>query len=220
VLADDGKHGMSEIAEAFTFFCAVLLFLWFLVIPLPWTGALLLLAIGLSWRRRSLGWASLGLGWKELCCSARRWSVLWIVCTLLFVALGYRILFSLSMLEGGLVYFAWSAVQQVVYQSMIFMPLRKNLRSLALAAGLAGLAFAAAHAPNPILLPATFVWGIASSLLFERCRTVWGLALMQVMLASMLMWVTPPELHRNFKIGPYYHQTLGATFAPPIARPR
>ena len=211
---------MSEIAEAFTFFCAVLLFLWFLVIPLPWTGAVLLLAIGLSWRRRSLGWASLGLGWKELRCSARRWSVLWIVCALLFVVLGHRILFSLSLLVGGLVYFVWSAAQQVVYQSMIFMPLRKNLRSLALAAGLAGLAFAAVHAPNPILLPATFVWGIASSLLFERCRTVWGLALMQVMLASMLMWVTPVELHRNFRVGPRYSQPVRANLGAPINRPR
>jgi hypothetical protein len=105
------------------------------------------------------------------------------------------------------------------------MPLRKNLRSLALAAGLAGLAFAAAHAPNPILLPATFVWGIASSLLFERCRTVWGLALMQVMLASMLLWTTPAEMNHGFRIGPYYYETHsqktgGATFAPPIELPR
>ncbi len=211
---------MREIAEAFTFFCAVLLFLWFLAIPLPWTGGLLLVAIGISWRRRSLGWASLGLGWKELRCSARRWSVLWIVCTLLFVVLGHRTLFSLPRLEGGLVYFVWSAAQQVVYQSMIFMPLRKNLRSLALAAGIAGFAFAAVHAPNPILVPATLVWGIASSLLFERCRTVWGLALMQVMLSSMLMWVTPAELHHNFRIGPYYYKTLGPAFAPPIDGPR
>ena len=78
------------------------------------------------------------------------------------------------------------------------------------------------HFPNPILVPATFVWGVASSLLFERCRTVWGLALLQTMLASTLFWITPLELNRNFQIGPYYYQVHsphapGATFAPPIS---
>jgi len=206
---------MREIAEAFAFFCAVLLFLWFLVIPAPWTGVLFPLAVGLSWRRRSLNWTSLGLGWRELRSSFRRWRVLWIVCTLLFLVLGYHFRLRPSMLERGLIYFVWSAVQQVVYQSMMFMPLRKNLRSLALAAGLAGLAFAAVHAPNPILVPATFAWGIASCLLFERCRTVWGLALMQFMLSSMLLWVTPVQLNHNFRIGPRYYQTLKPPFGGP-----
>jgi hypothetical protein len=209
---------MRDVAEAFAFFSAVLLFLWFLVVPAPWMGVLFPLAVGLSWRRRSLNCTSLGLGWPELRSSLRRWRFLWFACAMLFLALGYRFLFRISMLERGLIYFVWSALQQVVYQSMMFMPLRKNLRSLVLAAGLSGLGFAAVHAPNPILVPATFVWGVASCLLFERCRTVWGLALTQVMLSSMLLWVTPVELNRNFRIGPRYYQPIGVPFAAPPGR--
>jgi membrane protease YdiL (CAAX protease family) len=143
----------------------------------------------------------------------------------LFVALGHRVLFRLAALEQGCVYFAWAAVQQVVYQSMTYMPFRNNLRSRGLAAGLSGLAFALAHLPNPVLVAGTLVWGVAASLLFERCRSVWGLALIQVMLSSMLLWVTPAELSRDFHIGPYYYEihsrkAPGARFAPPIATPR
>jgi len=211
---------MGGVAEACVFLGAVLAYLWFLVIPLPWTGVVLLAAVVFSWRRRALGVAALGLGWNELVVSLRAWRALWIVCTLLFLSLGYRFVFRWSALEHGLVYLAWSAAQQVVYQSMTYMPLRQQLRKAVLAAGLAGLAFALVHAPNPVLLPATLVWGIVSSLLFERCRSVWGLALMQMMLSSMLTWVTPPELHQDFRIGPYYYEGSAATFAPPIEAPR
>jgi len=211
---------MRDIAEALIFFCAAMVFLWFLAVPAPWAAVLFPLAVAVSWRRRSLTWTSLGLGWKEFRSSVRRWSVLWGVSIVLFLALGYRFLFRFSMLERGVIYFAWSAAQQVVYHSMIFLPLRIRLRSLTLAAGIAGLAFAAMHAPNPILVPATLVWGIASCLLFERCRTVWGLALMQVMFSSMLMWVTPVELHHNFRIGPRYYQPAFPNFAAPIDKPR
>jgi hypothetical protein len=211
-----GKPDSGDLAEAVAFFCAALLFLWFLARPLAWTGVLLPAAVVLSWRRRAMTAGSLGLGWKELCRSVRSWSVLWVLSMVLFVALGHRVLFRLAALEQGCVYFAWAAVQLVVYQSMMYMPLRNNLRSPGLAAGLSGLAFALMHVPNPVLVAGTFVWGVVACLLFERCRSIWGLALMQMMLSSMLFWVTPAELNRNFRIGPYYYETLSRTLAPPI----
>jgi hypothetical protein len=218
----DGQRRVSEIAEAIAFFLALLAFLWFLAIPVPWSGVLVLLAIAVSWRRRALTPKSLGLAWDDFCASGRRWSIVWILSGFLFLILGYRRIFSFAALTHGAEYFAWGAAQQVVYQSMTYRPLRDNLKSRGLAAGLAGAAFAIMHFPNPILVPATFVWGVASSLLFERCRTVWGLALLQTMLSSTLFWITPLELNRNFQIGPYYYQAHstqapGGTFAPPIS---
>ncbi len=50
-------------------------------------------------------------------------------------------------LTHGAVYFAWGAAQQVVYQSMTYLPLRDNLKSRGLAAGLAGAAFSIMHVP-------------------------------------------------------------------------
>ena len=218
----DGQRRVSEIAEAIAFVLALLVYLWLLAIPLPWLGVLVLLAVAVSWRRRSLTSKSLGLGWKELRASGRRWGVVWIFSVSLFLILGYRSLFSFAALTHGAVYFAWGAAQQVVYQSMTYLPLRDNLKSRRLAAVLAGVAFSIMHVPNPILVPATYVWGVASSLLFERCRTVWGLALLQTMLSSTLFWITPRELNRDFQIGPYYYemhspQAPDGTFAPPIS---
>jgi len=215
-----GNRNRFEVVEAIGFFLAVLAYLWFFLIPLPWTGVALLLVVAASWWQRSQTVESLGLGWRALGDSVRQWGPLWVICILPFLFFGYRTLFRLPTLERGLVYFAWSAAQQVVYQSMMYLPLRGGLRSARLAAALAGVAFALVHAPNPILVPATLLWGIASSLLFERCRSVWGLALLQVMLSSMLMWVTPPGLHRGFTIGPFYHQPPPVPFAPPIMMDR
>lgn len=204
-MARSGAEGRaSGVAEAAAFFVAVLAYLWLLVIPLPWTGVLLLAAVALSWRRRSLTVQELGLSRRAMFSCWRSWAPLWILSAGLVLALGSGRLFHLRTLTDGAAYFGWSALQQVVYQSMTYLPLRDTLASRRRAAALAGLAFAAVHAPNPILLPATFVWGTFSSLLFERCRSVWGLALLQTALSSVLLWVAPPELSRSFRIGPYY----------------
>jgi hypothetical protein len=202
----DAQRRVSEIAEAVTFFLAVLAYLWFLAIPLPWAGVLVLLAVVLSWRRRSLTPKSLGLGWAEFRASGRRWWMLWTFSFSVFLILEYRSLFTLAALAHGVAYLAWAAAQQIVYQSMTYLPLRDNLKSRGLAAGIAAIAFSVMHVPNPVLAPATYVWGFASSLLFERCRSIWGLALMQLMLSSALFSITPPELSRNFRIGPYYYK--------------
>jgi hypothetical protein len=202
----DGQRRVREIAGAIGFFLALLAYLWLLAIRLPWSGVLVLLAVAVAWRRRSLTPKSLGLEWDDFRASGQRWVVVWIFSVSLFLVLGYRSLFSFAALTHGAVYFAWGAAQQVVYQSMTYLPLRENLKSRGLAAGLAGAAFSIMHFPNPILVPATFVWGVASSLLFERCRTVWGLALLQMMLSSTLFWITPPDLNRDFRIGPYYYE--------------
>ena len=210
---------MGGVAEAAVFFCAVLAYLWRLVIPLPWTGLALAAAIAYSWRRRRLAPADLGLGWRDLVASAAEWRCWWIPITVLFLVLGNRRLLQFSALRSGAVYFAWSAAQQVVYQSMTYLLLRRRLKA-GNAAALSGVAFALAHLPNPVLVPATLLWGAASCLLFERRRSIWGLALMQKMLSSMLMWVTPRDLHHGFRIGPYYYLESAGTFAPPIGQTR
>ncbi len=214
-----GLNGARNLAEVAAFFLAVLAYLWFLVIPLPWTGVVLLAAIVLAWRRRSESVTSLGLGPGEFLRSFRSWSLVWLATGVPFVFFGYRVLASPAVFEHGLVYFVWSAAQQIVLQSMTYVPLRSCLPDRRLAALIAGLAFGLVHAPNPILLPATLAWGTVACLLFERCRSVLGLALLQVMLSSMLMWATPARLHHNFRIGPYYYQNAPA-FAPPIERTR
>lgn len=146
----------------------------------------------------------LGLGWDEFRASLRRWGPVWFASGVLFAVLGGYGQLRLEALKQGAVSFGWAAAQQAVYQSMVYIPLRAKVKRPWQAAALAGLAFAALHAPNPVLTPTTYVWAAVSSLLFERCRSVWGLALLQTMLGAALFGITPPEWSRNFRIGPYY----------------
>ncbi len=214
------ESATGGLAEAAAFFLAVLAFLWWLAIPFPWAGILIVAAVVLSWRRRRLSITALGLGLVEFGASFRSWRWVWLAAGAVFAILGGRRLLDSGALTNGAVYFAWAAVQQAVYQSMTYLPLRSGLKRLGLATVLGGAAFAAMHVPNPVLVPATLVWGVASCILFERCRSVWGLALLQMMLSSSLFWVTPAGWHRQFQIGPYYYRIADAnrppsTFAPP-----
>jgi len=86
---------------------------------------------------------------------------------------------------------------------MIYLPLRESMPKPR-AAFVTGLIFALVHWPNPVLVAGTFVWGAASALLFERRRSIWALALLQVPLSSLLLVLTPHSLNHGFRIGPFY----------------
>ena len=64
--------------------------------------------------------------------------------------------------------------------------------------------FAAAHIPNPILVPATFLWGTVSTRLFEARPSVPVLGVTQALLSAMLYVVTPVALNGQFRVGPGY----------------
>lgn len=192
--------------EALAFLLAALAYLWFLLKPHPATGLLLAIPIILSWRAHRRSACDLGLDPRAFYRSFSRWRALWIVSTALLLILGWPILLELHTLERGALYFVWCSAQQIVLQSMIYLPLRQAFQRPMPAVLLAALAFCVIHAPNPVLLPATLAWGAASCLLFERLPTVWGLALLQVMLSSLLLWLTPYSLNHGFRIGPIYNK--------------
>ena len=64
--------------------------------------------------------------------------------------------------------------------------------------------FAAAHIPNPILVPATFLWGTVSTRLFEARPSVPVLGVTQALLSAMLYVLTPVALNGQFRVGPGY----------------
>jgi hypothetical protein len=53
-------------------------------------------------------------------------------------------------------------------------------------------------------VPATFLWGVASSWLFERLPSIPALALLQWMLSSILYEFSPYDWHHGFRVGPGY----------------
>jgi hypothetical protein len=167
---------------------------------------LLAIPILFSWRVHGRSARSLGFSPQAFYLSLSRWRVLWILSTLLLLLLGWRILYNPHTLEHGVAYFVWCAAQQIVLQSMIYLPLRQAFQRPWPAVLLAAFAFSIIHAPNPVLLPATFVWGAVSCVLFERLPSIWGLALLQVILSSLLLWLTPHSLNHGFRIGPIYNK--------------
>jgi hypothetical protein len=162
----------------------------------------LAIPVVLSWRAHHRSSYELGLDLRAFYLSFARWRTLWIVSIALLVLLGWRVLFELQTLERGTLYFVWCATQQLVLQSMIYLPLldafqRRGARSFS-----SGARILRHHARNPVLVPATFAWGAVPCFLFDRLPAVWGLALLQGMVSSLLVWLTPYTLNHGFRIGP------------------
>ena len=111
---------------------------------------------------------------------------------------------STTMLWHALRYFAWCVVQQAVYQSIVFRNVRSAVGRTAVAAAISGALFALVHMPNPVLVPATFIWGICASLLFCACPSVIALGGVQLLLSAVGVAIFPVTLHHAFRIGPGY----------------
>lgn len=181
-------------------------YIWLLEEKAPWTVMVPIALTLLLWFRQSQTWDSLGLRFSNFGACFGRWAILWILTTAIFLSLGRHILFHVKILERGAIYFIWCAVQQLLYQSIVCAVLRKSVTPRWAAALVSGVVFGVLHAPNPVLMPGTFLWGVVSFFLFEDCPSVYGLALLQVMLSSTLIWSTPIYLHRGFRVGPSFHR--------------
>jgi len=113
-------------------------------------------------------------------------------------------MFSATMLWHAFRYFVWCVVQQAVYQSMVFRPLQQATGRRTAAAIISGALFSLVHLPNPVLVPATFVWGTCACLLFDGCPSVIALAGVQFLLSAAGVALIPVSLHHGFRIGPGY----------------
>jgi membrane protease YdiL (CAAX protease family) len=96
-------------------------------------------------------------------------------------------------------------LQQVGLQSVTMNRLLQGLKSPVLAAGIAGLLFAALHWPNPVLIPVTFIGGAAMCWLFARERNILPLVLGQSLLGALVMWAIPQAWHHGMRVGPGYY---------------
>jgi membrane protease YdiL (CAAX protease family) len=110
----------------------------------------------------------------------------------------------LHLLLRGCIYFAWCVLQQLLFQNLVYRRIRQSLGAGWGAAVLAGTLFASAHLPNPVLVPATLIWGTISARIFERFPNLVAIALLQTLLSSLLLWLTPLTWNHQFHIGPGY----------------
>jgi membrane protease YdiL (CAAX protease family) len=171
----------------------------------PMVLALTLLVV-LAGRTRGEGQSDqdLGLGWRGLIPS------LWILpaavalaALSMFVASKIGTLHPLYKADFAHIsgYVLWTIYQQFLLQDYFMARMLRLVSSEDAAVALAGVLFAAAHLPNPVLTAATLVWGIVSCALFRRHRNLWALGLAQGLLGLCFAVCVPDALHHHLRVG-------------------
>lgn len=191
-------------AEALAFTLAVAVYVWFLRAHAQWSlfvMAALVLA-SFAWHAETID--SLGLNGRVFvhAIAARRWSL--IACIAVVVVLSWMRETLEHSVSRWLLYFSFCILQQFLFQNMVYRRLRAAIGPSWRTSICAGTLFAAIHLPNPILMPATFLWGTVSTRLFESRPSIPYLALWQALLSPLLYWLAPVALHHRFRVGPGY----------------
>lgn len=100
-----------------------------------------------------------------------------------------------------LLYPIWALMQQFLVQSFFFLRLERMLRSSRRAVLVTALLFSSAHIPNPVLVPVTLIGGLLLSEHFCRYRTIYLLAVAQVLVALSLPISVPATEMRDMRVG-------------------
>lgn len=103
-------------------------------------------------------------------------------------------------------YLAWSFLQQFILQDFFLLRLLRLLPSKTAAVLTSGFLFATAHVPNPVLVPATLVWGLAACALFVRYRDLYSLGLTHAIFGITLAMTVPNSIHHQMRVGLGYLQ--------------
>jgi hypothetical protein len=152
-------------------------------------------------------------GWRAMGCSvAGFWRSLWIV--LLAAALGGVATIVATNFHtlhhpgrpilwvrafGG--YTVWALTQQFLMQGYFLLRLLRIMPSKTWAVITAGTVFALIHLPNPVLTPATLLWGVVACLLFVKFRNVYTLALAHAIFGICVTITVPATAHHNMRVG-------------------
>lgn len=102
---------------------------------------------------------------------------------------------------GFLAYIVWALIQQFVLQDFFLQRLLRIFRTRTVAVLVAGLLFALAHIPNPLLVVATVIWGIAACALFLRYRNLYALGLAHAIFGMCLAVCVPNTVHHQMRVG-------------------
>lgn len=98
----------------------------------------------------------------------------------------------------------WALVQQYLLNGFFVTRLSSAFgeRRQFLVAPLAGVLFAAAHAPNIVLVDVTLVTGVLAALVYRRYRNLLFLAAAHALIGTTLWLVVPDSVSHHLRVGP------------------
>ncbi len=201
----------SCLVEALAFSGFVGWYIWRLQRDAPWTGWVMALwLVGSYFARndtpKTIGWRADNLK-RAAVQAATFFGLSFLVTFLAGVFLGMLHRTPAHVLEPRRIgsYLAFCVLQQVALNSLVMNRLLRAFDGRVRPAALvAGLVFSALHWPNPVLVPVTFVGGVAMAWLFGKERNIVPLAVGQAVLGSLIWWAFPLAWHHSMRVGPGY----------------
>jgi hypothetical protein len=207
-----GLYRWSCLVEALAFAGFVGAFIWKFQVSAPWTWRVILVWLAASFLLRrdtpkTMGWRADNL-WRATKRSAWFFGVssLLLYFAGLFLGMAHRL--PAHLIEprrfGG--YLAFCLLQQVGLNSFLTNRLLAAFEKPVPAAVVAGVLFGALHWPNPVLVPLTFVGGVAMAWLFATERNILPLTLGQALLGALVWWAFPLAWHHSMRVGPGFSE--------------
>ena len=203
-------YRLSCLVEALAFAGFVGVFIWKLQLSAPWTWSVFLVWLVISFVVRRDTPKTLGMRGDNLWPATKRAAWFFGISSLLLLIAGL-FLGMLHRLPTHFVeprrfagYLAFCLLQQIALNSFLTNRLLAAFESQKLAALVAGAMFAGLHWPNPVLVPLTFVGGVAMAWLFTKDRNILVLTVGQAILGALVWWVFPLAWHHSMRVGPGY----------------
>jgi hypothetical protein len=196
--------------EAVAFAGFVGAFIWKFQIVAPWTWWLIVVWLVASFVARrdtpkTMGWRADNL-WRATKRSAWFFAISSLLVCFAGLFLGMLHRLPTHLIEpkrfGG--YLAFCLLQQVGLNSFLTNRLLAAFEKPVPAALVAGALFGALHWPNPVLVPLTFLGGVAMAWLFATERNILPLTVGQALLGALVWWAFPLAWHHSMRVGPGY----------------
>jgi hypothetical protein len=185
-------------------------YIWKLQAQAPWTWWVLLVWLLVSFAARRDTPQTMGWRGDNFLRATKRAALFFgpsslLICVAgLFLGMMHRLPVHLIDPRRFASYLAFCLLQQVGLNSFVTNRLLGAFEKPVPSALMAGALFAALHWPNPVLVPLTFVGGVAMAWLFATERNILPLAVGQAILGALVWWAFPIAWHHSMRVGPGY----------------